>query len=306
LKKLEWLILLIAFDFMALSFKNRSKEVKNQNVNLNKVYNLSRVPEGVYSIDESGIVNLYLILGEKKAMLVDTGMASGNLAGVVSGITDLSVIVVNTHGHCDHICGNYQFETIYAPEKDLKLMKTFSNISLRIIAILKNLAKGQGPKYSTIKRNNRKPVIPFGDGAVFDLGGRTIRAFEIPGHTRGSVLLFDEQNRLLFSGDSIQRGQMWMFLKESIPLASYLESLKKVRDIVIKSSIVFPSHTESFAGTEVVDELINGIGNILNGTATGDPFRKFFIEGRKYDMESCCVIYNPRRLFAERREGFNL
>ena len=53
-----------------------------------------------------------LLLGEQRAALIDTGCGIGNLRGVVDALTDLPVLVVNTHTHIDHLGGNPQFDHI--------------------------------------------------------------------------------------------------------------------------------------------------------------------------------------------------
>ena len=62
-------------------------------------------PEGsvgnVWLISEYGAATCYLVTGSKYAMLIDTGIGVGNLSGLVSDLTDLPLIVVNTHGHPD-------------------------------------------------------------------------------------------------------------------------------------------------------------------------------------------------------------
>ena len=52
----------------------------------------------------------YLICGETKALMVDTGMSKGNLRAYAEQFTDLPIIVVNTHGHFDHTGGNGYFD----------------------------------------------------------------------------------------------------------------------------------------------------------------------------------------------------
>jgi glyoxylase-like metal-dependent hydrolase (beta-lactamase superfamily II) len=58
--------------------------------------------EGLWSIDGPANDLMYLVTGTRRAMLVDTGMGLGDLAGMVRGLTDLPLTVVNTHGHPDH------------------------------------------------------------------------------------------------------------------------------------------------------------------------------------------------------------
>ena len=48
---------------------------------------------------------VYLLIGEEKAMLIDSFYGQGDLRAFVETITDKPVIVANTHGHFDHTGG---------------------------------------------------------------------------------------------------------------------------------------------------------------------------------------------------------
>lgn len=62
---------------------------------------------------------MYLVAGEEKAALIDTGMGFPGLRQLVERLTDKPVIVLNTHGHLDHIGGNDEFDYIYLHPDDL-------------------------------------------------------------------------------------------------------------------------------------------------------------------------------------------
>lgn len=60
---------------------------------------------GFWRIGSNEGVFCYLIEGSEKAMLIDTGYGLGDLRSAVEKVTGLPLIIVNTHGHCDHIGG---------------------------------------------------------------------------------------------------------------------------------------------------------------------------------------------------------
>lgn len=66
----------------------------------------------------SMMVQMFLIAGEKQAMLLDTGVGMGDLKAQVEKLTDKPVIVVNTHGHVDHAGGNFQFDEVWLHADD--------------------------------------------------------------------------------------------------------------------------------------------------------------------------------------------
>jgi glyoxylase-like metal-dependent hydrolase (beta-lactamase superfamily II) len=99
-----------------------------------------------------------------------------------------------------------------------------------------------------------------GDGESFSAGGREVVAIETPGHTRGHVAFMDPASRLLFAGDHVLPHITPSIgfeppLVEGLPLADFLASLVKVRDLAIDT--VLPAHGAPFTGLAArVDELL--------------------------------------------------
>lgn len=65
-----------------------------------------KLTEHVWLMDDQGSSG-YVVLGEKKALVVDTMNGSENVKEIVRTITGLPVMVINTHVHPDHIGGNH-------------------------------------------------------------------------------------------------------------------------------------------------------------------------------------------------------
>jgi hypothetical protein len=79
-------------------------------------FEVYRIADGVFAIYEPGQfeeVISFLITGEDRALLFDTGLGIGDMKRVVEQLTDLPIVVLNSHTHYDHIGGNYQFDTIF-------------------------------------------------------------------------------------------------------------------------------------------------------------------------------------------------
>ena len=79
----------------------------------------------LYLLDENHECTGFLVIGEKKACLIDTMMGYHDYKKVIADITDKPVIVINTHGHPDHIYGNVYFDEAYINPKDIPLTKEF-------------------------------------------------------------------------------------------------------------------------------------------------------------------------------------
>ena len=76
---------------------------------------------GIYLMDEMHHATGYFVIGEEKVLVIDTMNGFTDIMSVIRGITDKPVVVVNTHGHSDHIFGNVYFDEAHINPKDLKL-----------------------------------------------------------------------------------------------------------------------------------------------------------------------------------------
>ena len=145
-----------------------------------------------------GAVWMHLVIGETRALLIDTGYGIGDLKGALAQLTDRPVTVVNTHWHPDHTGGNAQFARVWCHAFDAPYLARQND--------------GEGPRLLPPPRFwNARDLVPlqsgevctFADGCCFDLGGRTVEAVHMPGHSAGGCMLLDTASGVLFSGDAV-------------------------------------------------------------------------------------------------------
>ena len=79
----------------------------------------------VYCITDRMDMNMTLLAGRERALLVDTGYGFDDLRDAVRRLTGLPLTVVNTHGHHDHACGNYQFDEVYIAGADIPVCEHY-------------------------------------------------------------------------------------------------------------------------------------------------------------------------------------
>ena len=80
--------------------------------------NAIQINETTWRIEDRG-VRFLLLCGTKKAALIDTGMTTKNAREIVEDLTELPIILINTHGDPDHIAGNGAFDKVYmSPEEE--------------------------------------------------------------------------------------------------------------------------------------------------------------------------------------------
>lgn len=180
-----------------------------------------------------GIINItappmrfqqYLVIGEEKALLIDSGFGLGSLKKIVEGLTDKPIILVNTHGHPDHGGGNAEFGAPLLHPED-------NGVYAHKCAFETRLEEAQhwGIPDAEEKLQPTPPTpIALEDGHVFDLGGRVLKAIHTPGHTRGSVCIFDEATGTLFTGDNVQGMATALMERDAANVSTYLASMEKI------------------------------------------------------------------------------
>ena len=159
----------------------------------------------VHHIEEDYRDYCTLVQGKTLAILWDTGQGKRDLRAFLEETLDTPYIVLNSHGHADHIGGNHRFERVYANRADWPLL-----------AAQTRLAGGGPPEYE---------VEDLEPGRVFDLGGLHGRVVSLAGHTRGSVGLLLEEDRLLLAGDALNP-TLLLLGQECAPLPVLKETLR--------------------------------------------------------------------------------
>ena len=208
---------------------------------------VKQLDDRYWHIEESsgggGGVNCFLVLGEKKAMLVDSGFGHEDLMTVVTGLTTLPIMLVNTHADRDHVMGNQYFDTAY-------------------------MHPAEYDRYHSAVGKDA-PVEALWEGDVVDLGGVQLEVILIPGHTPGSIVLLDRENRILIGGDSVQGGMVFM-VGAGRNLSGYIGSMQKLKKIQGLFDRVYTGHGAMLEGSDMLDALIAGALQLKNGEAEGE------------------------------------
>lgn len=114
-------------------------------------------------------------------------------------------------------------------------------------------------------------ILPINHGDKIDIGGRIFEIINLPGHTKGSIALLDETEKILFAGDSII-GRLWMHLPESTSLEVYLNSMERLKPYYSRFEKIYCGHTnydEDYFKVQFIDEIIADVSKIIDGELTG-------------------------------------
>ncbi len=251
--------------------------------------------DGYYRIGSPENVFSYLFVGSKKAALIDTGYGFGDLKSVVRSITDKPLIIINTHGHCDHTGGNAQFDEVcYIGEKDTEVCREHSEASMR----KDNAERAKNSmNYESGETYNGLPdafdmeaycargtgtLQSISEGACFELGGVTLKIYETPGHTKGGISVLYLEKNLLFIGDATGMF-VWLFAKETTDLETYIAAVRKMYDL--DAAYYIGSHNPNPIRRE---ELLRYIRAAEEADyEKGEPFESFF--GMEYEPRVCAL-----------------
>jgi glyoxylase-like metal-dependent hydrolase (beta-lactamase superfamily II) len=243
-----------------------------------EVYKVAPNVFALYEPHQSEEVISYLIVGEKRALLFDTGMGIGDIKKVVDGLTSLPVSVLNSHTHNDHVGGNWEFTEIYGMNTEFtrsnaKGPGADAHAEIAPEAICGELPAGFDPKtYST------RPFRIKGwlhDGDVFDLGGRVLQVLATPGHTPDAICLFDRKNGLLFTGDTFYPGPIFLYRPET-DLDAYVASVKRLAGLAPHLHLLLTAHNIPTAEPSVLRKVVSAIQAVRAGKVA--PVKK---DGKK-------------------------
>ena len=215
----------------------------------------------------------YLILGEKQALLFDTGMGISDIRKVTAELTHLPIIVLNSHTHNDHVGGNWQFEVVYGMDTDFtranaKGSRQDAQDELGPGMICGNLPMGFDSKSYATRPWKISRLLH--DHDKVDLGGRTLEILSTPGHTPDAISLLDRARGLLFSGDTYYPAPIWLFRPET-NLDDYVASVKHLAALAPQLKLVLGEHNVPFAQPEVLINLVTAIETVRAGKVQGKP-----------------------------------
>jgi glyoxylase-like metal-dependent hydrolase (beta-lactamase superfamily II) len=214
----------------------------------------------VYSVWQS---NIWHVRGRDRDLLVDAGMGIGSLSSALQPLLDKPLVAVATHRHSDHVGGLHEFSERVAHPLDAEVITTAEGFASIVSAefpkgfdaLMREMYGAPPPQYLIdalphggydphAYRIEPAPLTRFvSEGDEIDLGDRVFEVLHLPGHTPGSIGLWDVESGTLFSGDAIYDGPLYDFLPES-NVADYLLTMTRLRALPV--DVVHGGHDPSF------------------------------------------------------------
>lgn len=229
-------------------------------------YTHLEVSPGLFQIWEPAGVGCTLLTGSQRALLIDTGYGFADLPGYVSGLTELSLTLINTHGHLDHAGGNYLFpQAAWLHPYEKLVYDLYQEDKVTHVPYVEKkfrLGKIGNPFPAGFDRDSymKYKAVAFqdvSDRQLFDLGDRTVETLFLPGHTKGSLALFDHASGTLITGDNVGPS-LWIMFDQSASLREFSRRLAGIRaDFPIAQ--VLASHSPSPYPPSIIDHVLHAV-----------------------------------------------
>ena len=210
---------------------------------------------------EDGFVRFFLLVGKEKAVMIDSGINCPDAASLAKELTDKPVILVNTHGDGDHTSGTAGFNEIN-------------------IHPLDHIGCEVNVRFPNVKN------VDITDGEIIDLGDRPLKLIHIPGHTAGSVAILDINRRILYSGDSVQTGHIYMFGAKRQP-DKFESSLDKLIAIENEYDNIYASHGDYVIPKDYVRKVKDAWKRVRNGEVSYEMIDLFGNRVKSYTTDVC-------------------
>ncbi len=215
--------------------------------------------------------NTWLVIGAESDLLVDTGNGLAPMRPFLQDLRpdrDKPLVAVATHAHMDHVCGLHEFDQrllhradvgeaaaphrlLFADEVRPGVLEQMAEAGYPIppLTIQAVPERGFDPRRFTPPAAAPTRVLETGD--TIDLGDRTFEVMHLPGHTPGSIGLWNEADGVLFSGDAVFAGDPLIDTAPTSDIPSYVATMERLRELPVR--IVHGGHDMSF-GRDVLIE----------------------------------------------------
>jgi len=250
-------------------------------------YRVIQMDEHTWRIEEYSAmasVYMYLLEGEEKALLIDTGFGTIPLKQIVEEYTQKPVSVILTHGHVDHIGGTSFFENVWIHPADRLVYEEHGTKEVRSIFIdLEQAWYPVGEKLLDIDENR-----------CVDLGGRLLSIVDAPGHTKGSVCVYDEARKWLFTGDTCCEADVLLQFEHSDTVETFKNTINSLKGIDFTDT--WPAHHKLPVKRNVLDAFEEAAQMICDGTIAGIPESTAWGEACRVDYKTIGIVYCEDRV----------
>jgi glyoxylase-like metal-dependent hydrolase (beta-lactamase superfamily II) len=235
-------------------------------------FDYERRSDGITRIWEPHVIrvmqcNIWHVRGRDRDLIIDTGMGVASLHEAARHLFDKPLTAVATHTHLDHVGSLHEFHdriahkaeaaTLDKPSDNFSMLR--SGHPVEMIAALESAGYEVDACFVTALPRPDFNLLQFhcppapatrlvDEGDVIDLGDRVFEVLHLPGHSPGSIGLWEAATATLFSGDAIYDGP----LLDNIPgsdIPAYLKTMRRLEKLPART--IHGGHDPSFDGARL-------------------------------------------------------
>jgi glyoxylase-like metal-dependent hydrolase (beta-lactamase superfamily II) len=235
-------------------------------------FEFERLSDGITRIWEPHVIrvmqcNVWHVQGRDRDLVIDTGMGLASLTLAATEVFSKPLTAVATHTHLDHVGSLHEFSerVVHFSEAD-HLEQPSENFSMlredHPVEFIGGLERAGYEVDSTFitalpradfdLRKFTCPPAPatrlVREGDVLDLGDRVFEVLHLPGHSPGSIGLWEAASGIFFSGDAIYDGPLLDELPGS-DIAVYMATMHRIA--ALPARLVHAGHDPSFDGARL-------------------------------------------------------
>ena len=217
-------------------------------------YETRRLSDGVTWIFEPHIqeyyrCNIWHVRGRDRDLLVDSGMGVVSLRAQIPLLSGRPILAVASHTHFDHIGTHHEFSdrAVHPDEAEIlahpSRANTVADKYVKDDSIFTQLPPGNWqPLLYDVPPAPATMLLP--EGSVVDTGDRSLEVFHLPGHSPGSIALYERASGILFAGDVVYDGPLAYDEGNAAEMRQYVASMKRLLDLPVR--VVHGGHYPSF------------------------------------------------------------
>lgn len=217
-------------------------------------YQSETLPDGVTWIYEPHIkeyyrCNIWHVRGRHRDLLIDSGMGVVSLRERIPLLSGRPILAVASHTHFDHIGTHHEFadRAVHPDEANILAQPTRANTAADYYVANNDIFTQLPPGNWEPLRYEIPPAQPtmlLPEGSMVDTGDRSFEVFHLPGHSQGSIALYEKASGVLFAGDVVYDGPLAYDEENAAEMRQYVASMKRLLDLPVR--VVHGGHYPSF------------------------------------------------------------
>jgi glyoxylase-like metal-dependent hydrolase (beta-lactamase superfamily II) len=230
-------------------------------------YESAVLADGVTHIFEPHIAlfyrcNIWHVRGRDRSILFDSGLGVISLIGQFRWLEDAPLIAIASHTHFDHIGSHHEFTERACHALEAQILadptpqSTLATRYAKLVMFERLPPDGFDEARYRVRSAPATRLLEAGD--IIDLGDRHFQVIHVPGHSPGSIALWEAASGVLLAGDCVYDGELVDDAYHSNP-EDYIDTMRRLRELPVR--VVHAGHYPSFGRDryiELIDEYLRG------------------------------------------------